>query len=64
MVKTMFHYKTTTISSRDRRKRINKRQTKEAVKKVVEKIKNEKYANQMINYQRSKVHRCRYRCNN
>ena len=45
---------------RDRMKRINKRQTKEAVKKVVEKIKNnEKYANQikqMINYQRPKVY--------
>ena len=41
-------------------KRINKRQTKEAVKKVVEKIKNnEKYANQikqMINYQQPKVY--------
>ena len=48
MVKTMLHYKTTTISSRDRRKRINKRQTKEAVKKVVEKIKNEKYANDKL----------------
>ena len=37
-------------------KRINKRQTKEAVKKVVEKMKNnEKYANEMINYQRPKV---------
>ena len=45
---------------RDRMKRINKRQTKEAVKKVVEKIKNnEKYANQikqMINYQQPKVY--------
>ena len=42
-------------------KKINKRQTKEAVKKVVEKMKkkNEKYANQikqMINYQWPKVY--------
>ena len=41
-------------------KKINKRQTKEAVKIVVEKMKkNEKYANQikqMINYQRPKVY--------
>ena len=42
---------------RDRMKRINKKQTKEAVKKVVEKIKNnEKYANQMINCQQPKVY--------